>query len=220
MKKPLICAFLCFCLLFFGCKSEDPYLAYVSEARRDIFSGQSDNYDISAFLTEKEYPYLNDGIVGEKGVFLEFRLNNPLIDGVKRSIAFSVGDDSYSADFAVNEVTGVYGATAEIADFTGKSLSVSVICGEKNETVILTSEVPENALSFKDALKKLSEGNPELLALYKTPEGVFDGEIRLKILLKNGKPYWYAGLCNKKGKLKALLLDGITGETLAVREIF
>lgn len=220
MKKLLICAFLCCCLLFSGCKTEDPYLAYVSEARRDIFAGRSDNYDISAFLTEKEYPYLNDGIVGEKGVFLEFRVNTPLIDGIKRSIVFSVGDDSLSADLTVNEVTGVYGATAEVKGFAEKSFSVSVICGEKSETVILTSKVPENALSFKDALKKLSEDNPELLALYKTPEGVFDGEIRLKILLKNEKPYWYAGLCDKKGKLKALLLDGITGETLAVREIF
>ena len=220
MKKCVTFLILCCFFLFCGCKTENPYLKYVSEVRSEIFYGKSENYEVSAFYGKKESPYINDGKVGDMAGILEFRIKNHDIDGVKRVVAFSFGGDEYALTLSVDEITGAYGAKTEIGNFSEKSFEITVICGAESETVVLNSEIPENALTFDAALNKLSENNGELLRRYENSEGVFDGEIRMRILLKDKNPYWYVGLCDKNGKLKALLIDGVTGETLAIREIF
>ena len=42
----------------------------------------------------------------------------------------------------------------------------------------------------------------------------------MRIFVKNDSPYWYVGIASGNGKLKALLIDGASGELLAAREIF
>ena len=39
-------------------------------------------------------------------------------------------------------------------------------------------------------------------------------------IVKEKKPYYYVGFASGNDKLKALLIDGLTGKTLAIREIF
>ena len=48
------------------------------------------------------------------------------------------------------------------------------------------------------------------------------GEIftSVKVIVKDDKPYWYVGIASGGGNLKALLIDGFSGEVLAIREIF
>jgi hypothetical protein len=42
----------------------------------------------------------------------------------------------------------------------------------------------------------------------------------MRVLVKDNHAYWYIGLCDTEGKLKALLIDGFDGKVLAVRDIF
>ena len=65
----------------------------------------------------------------------------------------------------------------------------------------------------------LSSEQGALIETYKNENGEFSGEISERIIVKNEKPYWYVGLLNGKGGTKALLIDGLNGEILAVREI-
>ena len=41
----------------------------------------------------------------------------------------------------------------------------------------------------------------------------------MRIIVKDGKAYWYAGLSDGKDFLKALLIDGVSGEILATRTV-
>ena len=41
----------------------------------------------------------------------------------------------------------------------------------------------------------------------------------MRIIVKKEKPYWYIGLINQDGTTKALLVDGFSGEVLAIRKI-
>ena len=54
---------------------------------------------------------------------------------------------------------------------------------------------------------------------YCDEKGNFNAEIALRVLVKDNHPYWYVGLSNTSGT-KALLLDGFSGEVLAVKDIF
>ena len=49
---------------------------------------------------------------------------------------------------------------------------------------------------------------------------IFNGEIRAKILVRNGKAYWYMGLIDASGRTRALLIDGASGEILAAKDVF
>ena len=216
-------SFLCIslCLSFFcGCERTSPYEKYVSELRSDIFFGETENYKVYAFYGFKETPSINDGIVGDRVYFLEFRIQNSGEDGIKRTINFSFKGESYSEDFSLDYSTGIYSAKIELTDFAEKEITAVILSGAEKETITLVSSLPENSLTFKDALKKLKETQEDLLSLYKNPQREFSGEIRMRILLKDDTPYWYVGLCGESGKIKALLLDGYTGKVLAVREIF
>jgi uncharacterized membrane protein YkoI len=53
-----------------------------------------------------------------------------------------------------------------------------------------------------------------------TKNGKFDGEIALKILVNNDTPYYYVAITDKDKNTKAMLLDAITGELLAIKDIF
>ena len=87
------------------------------------------------------------------------------------------------------------------------------------EEVRLRSVVPPTAITCDKALEILSSEQGALIETYKNENGEFSGEISERIIVKNEKPYWYVGLLNGKGGTKALLIDGLNGEILAVREI-
>ena len=42
----------------------------------------------------------------------------------------------------------------------------------------------------------------------------------MRVIVKDQLPYWYVGFASGNEQLKALLVDGINGEVLAIREIF
>jgi hypothetical protein len=92
--------------------------------------------------------------------------------------------------------------------------------GSSEEKISMTSIVPKNALPPELALEKLEKEQEALIKSFKDSEGNFNAEIYMRILVKDNKPYYYVGFASGKDKLKALLVDGITGKTLAIREIF
>ena len=88
------------------------------------------------------------------------------------------------------------------------------------ETVTMTSIIPDKTISYSTALNHLVQKQQSLVAHYTTDDGVFTAEIYARILVNDGAPYWYIGIASGNNNLKALLVDGITGEILAIREIF
>ena len=42
----------------------------------------------------------------------------------------------------------------------------------------------------------------------------------MRIFVKDLKPYWYIAIANSENKLKAMLIEGFSGELLAVKDVF
>ena len=82
----------------------------------------------------------------------------------------------------------------------------------------MKSTLPKGTISYKKALEYLQKNQSELVKSY-YDDGEFKAEICMRVLVKDNHPYWYIGLTNSTNT-KALLIDGFSGEVLAIRDIF
>ncbi len=222
MKKLMtfILVVLCTITLFSGCKSDNPLEKYVSELRCDVFYGQSENFTIKAGYGFKETPYNNDGKARSRQNLLTFRLLDKETDDISYSLTTSINDVEYKKEFKLNPVSHTLTTAIEIDEFNLKEFSITINSGSGAETVTLTSQLPDNTINYLTALNHLEKEQSELIKSYYDVDGNFKAEIYARVLVKDEKPYWYIGLASGGENLKALLIDGFSGEVLAIREIF
>lgn len=217
LKKVLFAAVALCCILFSGCATTSAYERYVSDLREDILVGENGDLILTAEYGFRESPFVADGKIGERVYGLTFRLN-VVPDEIKRTVKFVKDNKEYSADFAYDAVSGTYKAYAETGAGCESSLSGTLFCGSESLNFELRSEKPENCLSHKDALIALERNQKNLLDAY-TSDGIFNAELYVKIFIKSGKPYWYMAIVGDSKSLKACLIDGVSGEVLAVRDV-
>ena len=219
MKKIIVIfLILCFTLGFSGCKKENAYLTYISELKQNLYAGTANDISVTAYYGFREEPFINDGKAGEKVYGYTFKLDI-IPDEIRRAVELKTDNETYSAVFTPDEITSEYKAFIEIKNHFEREFTVTYICGSEQTQITLCSIVPENCISYERALDLLTEKQQSLLNAYSSDNG-FNAEIYMRIFIKNDSPYWYVGIASGHGKLKALLIDGISGELLAVREIF
>lgn len=221
MKKFLI-VFVCFVLslcVFSGCAPKNPLLEHVSELRSDVFFGQSENYTIKAGYGFKETPYANDGKVKNKVYGLTIKLIGKEMVGAEYNVKLKIGEKEHSQTFKLNPATHSLTAFIVIDEFTLKEFELSICCGADCEIVKMQSQLPENTISYLSALDYLYQNQTDLINSYYDQNGNFTAEIYVRVLVKDNSPYYYVGLASGGSNLKALLIDGINGEILAIREI-
>lgn len=223
MKK--IClALTCILLItaaacFAGCKKDEGLMPYVSELRAEIYSCDSQDYNIKAFYGFKESPFVNDGNVGEKVYTLTFRMTGEEISEAERTVYLTYKGAEYKAAFALNPVSGALVATAEIENFNLKEFSALIISGSERHTANFKSVLPKNTIDCPAALKFFQTHQSALAQSYCDENGNFNAEIYARVLVKEDKAYWYLGFANGNNRVKALLVDGVTGDVLAVRDV-
>lgn len=222
MKKffLFLIVFTCFTLSFSACKQDNILLSNVSEARYNLYQGQSQNFSIKAGYGFKETPFINDGKVGKTINVLSFKLLDKEVDDTTYTLQFDFNQTEYKGVFKLNPITSTVTCEIEVDNFDLKEFTVKISSGAESESVVLKSTVPDTAISYSTALDYLVKNQSSLISHYTDTNGNFHAEIYMRILVKDGSPYWYVGLASGKDKLKALLIDGISGETLAIREIF
>ena len=212
--KRIVCIFCCLlCSLFFiGCNDTENYDTFVTNLRQEIYYGESENYTLyGAYGFNK----LDDG---NTEYILSLKLLNKETANETYIAKVTYNGLAYEEKFNFNPVKSSLIADMPILDFKEKTFNVIIRCAEKEETITLNSLIPNGTLSYKDALKCLWKNQPTLINSYYDGE-IFTASITQRITVKNGKAYWYFAL-KKDNDVKALLLDGITGEVLAIREIF
>ena len=223
MKKFFVLFFssVCiFCSLFlFSCSKKEDLSKHVSYLRQIEYNGQGENFKIRCFYGFKETPFINDGQQKEKVYGLTFRLLDKELDQTTYSVNLDFNNEQYQKDFAFDQVNHCLSAFIEVDNFAENSFPVTIKGGSLAEKIDLISIVPEKTLSYASALDKLNQSNPSLINAYRNEEGEFIGEIHMRIIVKKEKPYWYIGLINQDGTTKALLVDGFSGEVLAIRKI-
>ena len=204
-------------LAFSSCKKENSLVSYVSDLRCNQYYGKSENFSLSASYGFREKPFISDGKVGERVYALKIKLLNKILDPATYYVSFMFDGISYSGEFALSQ-TGGYVAEFEIENFFINSFTVNLSVASTTETITLSSTLPPNTLTFDKALDSLSKTQSELILAY-TENGEFTAEIYARIIVKDDKPYWYIGFAKADG-LKAFLIDGFSGEVLAIRSVF
>lgn len=218
MRKLTAFVIIIYCLFsLFGCEKENPYLSYVSDLTQDVYICETDDFTVKATYGFREEPFVNDGKAVERVYGYTFTLD-VVPDDVRRTVLFTYENENYSAAFALDGVSGEYKAFVEINRRFEKQFTATVATGAEKRELTFVSELPDNSITYERALEILAEAQQPLLNSYATENG-FSAELYMRVFVKNGKPYWYVGIA-QNGKLKAFLMDGVSGDLLAIRDIF
>lgn len=202
----------------FACKNSYDYSTHVSNLRYAVYSGNGSKYGLKITSNQTETPFINDGICGINKInFTKIALTNGEIDVTYR-IFFNFNNNNYEYVLTPNPVTFMPSVQVEIENFNCHNLAITVFCGSYAEEIIVKSELPENTIDYKTAINYFVTAQKDLIDSYFYND-TFNAELYAKVLVKNQKPYWYIAIADGN-KIRAVLIDGFSGEILAMRDIF
>ena len=206
----------CLSLLFSSCKKQEFLDEYVEELRSNCFVNIDGDISLKANYGFSKSDKANPDL---KVYTLTFMLLDPVQENITYSITLNHNDKEYVENFKLNPIKHNLCATFNIDGFSKNEFSIILSFGSENRTIKMQSSLPKDTLSPSNALKILQKQQSQLLSSYYDQNGNFSATIILRVLIKDQKPYWYVGL-KKQDSLKALLIDGINGNLLAVRDVF
>ena len=224
MKKsriilPLLTIFItlsCLC----ACNDKLDLTTSISNLKCNAYESQDSEYKILANYGFKEKQNSKDGKVGDKIYLLSFKLLEHALDNTTYFITLSFNNVEHKCTFKLNPISHTLDTSVEIDNFNLNEFDITLHYGSNNDIITMKSILPENTISYTEALDHLINQQSDLLNLYIDQNGNFNGEIIMRVLVKDKHSYWYIGLCDTEGKLKALLIDGFDGKVLAARDIF
>ncbi len=191
------------------------YFDYVSELRSNILLAENDRFSLRAFAVEKEYPYASDGVRREMTKRAEIYLIAP--SGEKACVVdFTVNGQKYGGEMSYDNVKEEYFFSVSVDLSDCQSADFTVKYGD--ETALLKAKTIKRSdtLSPRAALEKLKENETGTFEAL-TADNAFVGEIYLRLICDES-PYYYIGLIEKNGKIRAYLLAADSGKVLAKRE--
>ncbi len=220
MKKILSLFVISILLLFAtlgltACNNQSRLLPFVSELRENVYEGNGETITLKAYYGYREAPFVNDGKIGNCVKTLTFIINECQDMEISYSLELCFLNNTI-INFEKTH-TGKLKAKIELENLDLSNFEVKVIYSSKKESITLTSILPDKTLTLNDVLINLENNQAELIQHY-TSNSTFNGEIYARIIVKNGAPYWYIAF-GDGNTLKAFLVDGITGEVLAIREV-
>lgn len=221
MKKHLLVFLLCFISLFsFACDKQPALLKSVSELVERVWEAKSDAYIVKAQFGYCETPYQPDGAVGSVAYGLILKLTpKETVENAEYRASLQLGETPYEVTFALDPVRHKLTATVPVDSCPPDRFAIVIARAETEDHLELSCPLPENALTKEQALEALETNQGDLLDSYRT-NGAFGAEITLCVFVNNEKPYWYVGLVRGEHKVVALLIDGVTGDVLAIRELY
>ena len=225
MKKFFVFLLSLFCLSIplinlVACNNLNSLANHVSELRMDVFEGENQNFNLTAGYGFRENPFINDGKVGNREYLLTFKLLNQQTSDVTYTISLNFNGEQYACKFSFSPVSHSLVASVKIDNFNLKTFNVTLSYASNTVDIEMNSTLPNGTVDYLTALNALQKEQPNLINAFCDSEGNFCAEICARIIVKNGKAYWYVGISSGADKLKALLIDGATCEILAIREIF
>ncbi len=219
MKHRLPIFILCIITMFFsGCYSKTTLNEYVSELRSNCYESVDSLVYISAGYGYIEKSHNLDGNVNQKTYALVFRIKDTQSENITYNIALNHQGKEYNSTFKLHPVTHTLSAVIKVDNFNVSEFEITLSYSSNKQVIKMKSTLPKDTISYSQALSFLQKHQPELIQSYYV-NGKFCAEICLRVLVKDNHSYWYVGLTNQEGT-KALLIDGFSGEVLAVRDIF
>lgn len=197
-----------------ACGKQYDYSAHISEARRDIFRAETEEFTVELFCISREYPYASDGVACPMTDVVEISLTPAQPSDADYSV-YVLGEDPWGGETAFRNMYGDRFLSKSVESFPQGSVSLKVEWGEETREVTATSVKNEATLSVEEALSSAVQAEKEKVEA-QFEGGTFRGEFYVR-LLRRDKNYYYVGIIDEGGCL-SLLLDAETGEVLARRE--
>lgn len=220
MKKFFLILFsvLISALFLTSCGKVPPYMKALSEVKYNLYEGSNDKVTVTAHAGFREFPMENDMKTGTVKYYITFKLvpADGNMDKVY-SVTFSQSGENYGDTFSEDEVTHNLVCTVAYDNKTPfSSLDLTIKTTDWATNLTVTSVLPENTADYKTALKAGAEILKDVFAEH-TDGNTLLGEIRMRIIVKDGKSYWYIGYHYSNSDCISMLLDGETLELLARR---
>ena len=174
---------------------------YLSELRCQIYQGNSEQYKLKAYYGFKETPYQNDAKVNKKVYELCFMLFDKQSDSSEYSLSFNYNGVDYTKILALDPTSHTLTCSFAIENFSLTCFTISLINGSNLEQIEFSSIVPNNTISYLTALEKLCASQQNLVNSFYSDNGIFLAEIHERIIVKDGKPYWYIAFATGNDKL-------------------
>ncbi len=220
MKRLFLCLGSIFTLSFSlfslsGCSKSVNYTDYVSEYRSEIYLAESEGYALSAFFSDREYPYAHDGVCAKKESLVEIYLTVP--DNTKEyTISFTSTDGTEcGGDMSYDSVHARWFYSQSLKAISENSITFTLTFEKENLTLQANSVKTGNEMTMPEVLEKLTEQKQEFFAAL-SDKNSFLGELCVR-LVYNEKCYYFVGVTTAEKKMNCFLVDAYTGEILAER---
>ncbi|MDE7167492.1 MAG: hypothetical protein K2O28_01435 [Clostridia bacterium] len=208
----IILSVLCALCALPACSKQVNYSDYISESRSDVFLYRDDATEIKIQCSKKEQPFCADGYKGEMCDLVEI-----YVTLAKNPQVLEVQVENLGGEMNYQAVTRQYYLSLSAAAFNKSGVEVTLTADEKTETYTALSVKDDNVMSCEKAVECVAEYASELFEGL-TSNGLFDGEIFVRLLYDEGC-YYYVGVCNKEKLVTAFLIDGERGKVIAKKEI-
>lgn len=205
IKKIILSFLLIFAAIFaFGCKNTPTLFDNVSRLRSDVFYGETENYTVTVYPELRESPMIANGEISEikNFVIIKLQVKNNLTG--EFTVSFEV-DKKYSETFGFSAFSDCYVSSVEVEKLPDKPFIATITHENDSENVTLESKLNKDTISPKTALDKAYKSKNEYID-ERSVNGVFGGEIYLRLIAESDKNYWYVGFITDEETL-ALLLD-------------
>lgn len=204
-------------LLFFGsCSKTIDYFDYVSELRSNVLVATKNNLSLRVFATDKENPYVADGIKRETSPRVEIYLTAPTgVDSY--DIFFTYEDKKYGGDMSFDNIKLEYFYSCSLDVSAATEITFTITFDESTAELTATTVRTEETLSPREILSKIETAESETFKALTDKNG-FAGEIYMRLIYEEN-PYYYVGIIDREGKICALLVDSTDGKILAKRDM-
>lgn len=196
---------------FAACSKKIDYFSFVSEYRHDVYIYEDDKVSLKIFLSDKETPYVCDGVKGETSPVCEIYYKPAKtpqsaeidIGGLGGEMNYMSVTRTFYLSFAYDKTFG----TEVEAKITADGESFDYTAGNVRE---------EGTIDGVSALKCVTDYDGEQFSSL-TEGKNFRGEIGIR-LLYDGGCYYYVGVSDREGNTHAYLLDASDGRIISERK--
>jgi hypothetical protein len=212
MKKIIFILFLClgFCVVFSSCTKKVDYYSYISELRKEIYLYEEDDFTCKIYVSDRETPYLSDGIKGQINSIVEvFVYMNDTPKEVEIAFGNLQGEMNYLS------VSKSFYLSFTSDEINADKVQINLNIDGKQKQIEALNVMYDGVIDAESALKCVCEYDAGLFEKL-TVNNVFNGEIYLRLLYDDGC-FYYVGVIDKSGTTNAYLVDGETGRILAQR---
>lgn len=203
--KKIICVLLPLLLFLSGCQKDNNLSKNLSRIRDNCFYGESQNYQLTAYPEVRETPMIADGIINppQKTVILKLKVKDNVAG--EYTVSFTT-DKQYSDTFNFSALSDSYVISIDVDMLPNKPFIATITRENDTQEINLESKLSKDTISSQKALDCAYKHKKEYIES-KSINGVFGGEIYLRLIADGSKNYWYVGIITKEETL-CLLLDG------------